>query len=105
MAMFSNRRSEPAEPASPARPEPLPSNGASTPARSGGVLSRGVSIIGSVKFHDQLLIDCEVKGDIKSTGTLTIGEHASIKGQARSNSGTVQGRVEGNVLACQRCQL
>ena len=105
MAMFSNRRSEPAEPASPARPEPLPSNGASTPARSGGVLSRGVSIIGSVKFHDQLLIDGEVKGDIKSTGTLTIGEHASIKGEVRSKSVTVQGTVEGNIFATERCEL
>ena len=108
MAMFSNRRSEPAEPASPtrpARPEPLPSNGASTPARSGGVLSRGVSIIGSVKFHDQLLIDGEVKGDIKSTGTLTIGEHASIKGEVRSKSVTVKGTVEGNIFATERCEL
>jgi cytoskeletal protein CcmA (bactofilin family) len=105
MAMFSTRRSEPAEPASPARPEPLPSNGASTSARSGGILSRGVSIIGSVKFHDQLLIDGEVKGDIKSTGTLTIGEHASIKGEVRSKSVTVQGTVEGNIFATERCEL
>src|SRR5436305_14332134 len=102
MAMFSTRKSESADPASP---EPLQSNGAFTSARSGGVLSRGVSIVGSVKFHDQLLIDGEVRGDINSTGTLTIGENASIHGEVRSKSITVQGTVEGNIFATERCEL
>ena len=106
MAMFSSRRSEPADPVSPARPSsPEQSNGAPTSARSGGLLSRGVSIIGSVKFSDQLLIDGDVKGDINSTGTLTIGEHASIQGEVRSKSVTVQGTVEGNIFATERCEL
>src|SRR5438132_11375982 len=105
MAMFSTRRSESAEPASPTRPEPLQSNRTFTPVRSGGLLSRGVSIIGSVKFRDQLLIDGEVKGDISSTGALTIGEHASIHGEVRSKSVTVQGSVEGNIFATERCEL
>ncbi len=105
MSMFSTRKPESAEPASPARPEPLQSNGASTSARSGGILSRGVSIIGSVKFRDQLLIDGDVRGDINSTGTLTIGEHASIHGEVRSKSVTVRGTVEGNIFATERCEL
>src|SRR5436309_7879480 len=105
MAMFSTRKSESAEPASSTGPEPLQSNRTFTPARSGGLLSRGVSIVGSVKFHDQLLIDGEVKGDINSTGTLTIGEHASITGEVRSKSVTVRGTVEGNIFATERCEL
>jgi cytoskeletal protein CcmA (bactofilin family) len=100
MAMFSTRRPEATEPASPEQ-----SNRAPGSARSGGLLSRGVSIIGSVKFSEQLLIDGEVKGDIKSTGTLTIGEHASIHGEVRSKSVTVQGTVEGNIFATERCEL
>jgi cytoskeletal protein CcmA (bactofilin family) len=100
MAMFSTRKPESAEPAIPEQ-----SNGGPTSARSGGLLSRGVSIIGSVKFSDQLLIDGEVKGDINSTGTLTIGEHASIQGEVRSKSVTVQGTVEGNIFATERCEL
>jgi cytoskeletal protein CcmA (bactofilin family) len=104
MAMFSTRKPEYVDPAGPsARPEQ--SNGGSASARSGGLLSRGVTIIGSVKFSDQLLIDGEVKGDIKSTGTLTIGEHASIYGEVRSKSVTVQGTVEGNIFATERCEL
>lgn len=106
MSMFSTRRPESAEPATAAtaaRPEP--SNGAPASSRSGGLLSRGVSIVGSVKFRDQLLIDGEVKGDITSTGTLTIGEHASINGEVRSKSVTVKGTVEGNIFATERCEL
>jgi cytoskeletal protein CcmA (bactofilin family) len=86
-------------------PRPEPSNSAPASTQTGGLLSRGVSITGSVKFSDQLLIDGEVKGDIKSTGTLTIGEHASIRGEVRSKSVTVQGTVEGNIFATDRCEL
>jgi len=100
MAMFSTRKSESAEPANPEQ-----SNGASASARSGGILSRGVSIVGSVKFREELLIDGEVKGDINSTGTLTIGEHASIHGEVRSKSVTVEGTVDGNIFATERCEL
>ncbi len=100
MAMFSSRKPEAADPASPEQ-----SNGGPASARSGGLLSRGVSIIGSVKFRDQLLIDGEVKGDISSTGALTIGEHASIHGEVRAKSVKLRGRVEGNIFATERCEL
>jgi cytoskeletal protein CcmA (bactofilin family) len=39
---------------------------------SGALLSRGVSIKGSIKFLNELIIDGEVEGAIDSTGTLTI---------------------------------
>jgi hypothetical protein len=40
----------------------------------GALLSRGVSIKGSVKFLNELLLEGEVEGTIVSAGTLTIGE-------------------------------
>jgi hypothetical protein len=43
------------------------------PTPAGAILSRGVSIKGSVKFLNELLIDGEVEGTIDSTGMLTIG--------------------------------
>lgn len=108
MNMFSTRKSEPPPvPTTPAR-----SNGAPTsttaPAKtseSGGLLSRGVSIKGTVKFSNTLLIDGEVEGTIDSTGDLTIGEHASIKGEIRSKSVKVRGTVEGDITATERCEL
>jgi cytoskeletal protein CcmA (bactofilin family) len=106
--IFSNRKTETAQPevsppSPPANPEPRHYEPA--PTRSGGILSRGVSIEGSVKFASELLIDGEVDGTIESGGILTIGEHAHIKGEITAGSVTVQGMVEGNILATERCEL
>jgi cytoskeletal protein CcmA (bactofilin family) len=75
------------------------------PTQSGASLSRGVSINGSVKFLNELLIDGEVEGTIDSTGTLTIGEHARIRGDIRTKSVKVLGTVEGNIFVTERCEL
>jgi cytoskeletal protein CcmA (bactofilin family) len=102
-----NRKSEPAPPENqPAKPRAVtePSNG-TTATGSGGILSRGVSIKGSVKFLSELVIDGEVEGTIDSPGKLSIGEHAQIKGEIKAKSVTVRGIIEGNILATERCEL
>ena len=104
MNMFSTRRSEPAPPPVPATPG-QPNGAPRQTTASGGLLSRGVSIKGTVKFRDELVIDGEVEGNIDSTGTLTVGEHASIRGQIKSKSVKVRGRVEGDIVATERCEL
>jgi cytoskeletal protein CcmA (bactofilin family) len=73
--------------------------------QSGARLSRGVSIKGSIKFLNELLIDGEVKGTIGSTGTLTIGEHARIRAEIRTKSVKLRGTVEGNIFVTERCEL
>ena len=75
------------------------------PTQSGAILSRGVSIKGSVKLVNSLIIDGEVEGTIDSTGTLTIGEHARIRGEIRTKSVKMRGTVEGNVFVTERCEL
>lgn len=100
MQMFSNRKIEPAAPATPEQ-----SSRTFAPAQSGGLLSRGVSIKGSVKFHNEVLIDGEVEGTIDSTGTLMIGEHAHIRGEIRTKSVKVRGTVDGNIFVTERCEL
>jgi cytoskeletal protein CcmA (bactofilin family) len=40
-----------------------------------------------------------------STGTLTIGEHARIRGEIRTKSVKVRGTVEGNIFVSERCEL
>ena len=84
---------------------PGPSDSTFMPTQAGALLSRGVSIKGSVKFLNELLIDGEVEGTIDSTGTLTIGEHARIRGEIRTKSVKVRGTVEGNILVTERCEL
>ena len=75
------------------------------PTPSSALLSRGVSIKGSVKFLNELLIDGMVEGTIESTGTLMVGEHACIHGEIRTKSVEVQGTVEGNIFVTERCEL
>jgi cytoskeletal protein CcmA (bactofilin family) len=107
MHMFT-RKTEPAAAANQsARPPVVPgsSNRTFTPTQSGASLSRGVSIKGSVKFLNELLIDGEVEGTIDSTGTLTLGEHARIRGDIRTKSVKVRGTVEGNIFVTERCEL
>jgi len=103
-----NRKSEPTAPASQPVSPPVVSeqpNRTLTPARPSGLLSRGVSIKGSVKFPNELLIDGEVEGTINSPGKLSIGEHAQISGEIRAKSVKVRGTVEGNIFATERCEL
>jgi cytoskeletal protein CcmA (bactofilin family) len=108
MSMF-NRKNEPS-PTATQQNGPAPVSEQShrtpmTPASSGGLLSRGVSIKGSVKFLSELRIDGEVEGTIDSPGKLSIGEHAQIKGEIRAKSVNVRGAVEGDIFAAERCVL
>jgi len=109
MQMFSSRKQEPPAPPPPVeKPRtvaPEQFDRAPTPTRSGGILSRGVSIKGTVKFNAELLIDGEVEGKIQSGGILTIGEHARIRGEIRTKSVQVRGSVDGNIFASERCEL
>ena len=111
MQMFSSsRKVEPAAPMAPTPPPPQPAkpdpapNGA-TDVNRGGTLSSGVSIKGSVKFQKELTLDCEVEGQINSQGRLTVGKQAKIKGDIKTRSVIVDGTVNGNITAGERCEL
>ena len=84
---------------------PDPPHAAVSRARAGAVLSSGVSIKGDVTFRDELVIDGEVEGTIKSGGVLIIGQHARVSAEIIAGSVTIQGTVNGNVLASERCTV
>src|SRR5438094_7969543 len=69
------------------------------------ILSSDVEIKGSIKFQKELLIDGKVEGEINSDGVLTIGENADIRGEIRTKSITVFGKVQGNITVAERCEL
>jgi len=69
------------------------------------VLSSDVEIKGSIKFQKELLIDGKVEGEIHSDGALTIGENADIRGEIKTKSITVFGKVQGNITVGERCEL
>jgi cytoskeletal protein CcmA (bactofilin family) len=69
------------------------------------ILSSDVEIKGTIKFQKELLIDGRVEGEINSEGVLTIGENADIRGEIKTKSITVFGKVQGNIAVSERCEL
>lgn len=75
------------------------------PALSRNTLSSDVEIKGSIKFQNDLTIDGKVEGEISSQGILTVGENAEIRGEIKTKSVTVLGKVHGNITVEERCEL
>src|SRR5205809_6422929 len=69
------------------------------------VLSSDVEIKGSIKLQKERLIDGKVEGEINSDGVLTIGENADIRGEIKTKSITVYGKVHGNITVAERAEL
>lgn len=69
------------------------------------ILSADVEIKGSIKFTNELVIDGKVEGEINSAGVLTVGENAEIRGEIKTKSVTVLGKVHGNITVDERCEL
>ena len=69
------------------------------------ILSADVEIKGSIKFQNELTVDGKVEGEINSTGVLTVGENSEIKGEIKTKSVTVLGKVHGNITVEERCEL
>ncbi len=72
---------------------------------SKNTLSADVEIKGSIKFQNDLTVDGKVEGEITSSGTLTVGENAEIRGEIKTKSATVYGKVHGNITVEERCEL
>jgi cytoskeletal protein CcmA (bactofilin family) len=91
----------------PRTPPPTTTNYQNIMAEHSGkdVLSSDVEIKGSIKFQKELLIDGKVEGEINSDGVLTIGENADIRGEIKTKSITVYGKVHGNITVAERCEL
>ncbi len=75
------------------------------------VLNSDVSVVGILRFTDDLLVDGSVEGEITSDGVLTVGANASIqageknKVAVRTKSAIIQGRVTGDVVVTDRVEL
>ena len=69
------------------------------------ILSSDVEIKGSIKFQNELIIDGKIEGEIISNGVLTVGENAEVRGEIKTKSVTVLGKVHGNITVDERCEL
>ena len=88
--------------------------GGAAPAAGGttrNVLNYDVSVVGTLRFTDDLLVDGSVEGEITSDGVLTVGANASIqageknKVAVRTQSAIIHGKVVGDIVVTDRVEL
>ncbi|NNE91430.1 MAG: polymer-forming cytoskeletal protein [Verrucomicrobiales bacterium] len=73
---------------------------------SKNILSSDVEIKGTLKFANDLILDGRlVEGAVVSDGDLTVGENAQIDGEIKTKNVTVFGKVNGNIVVSERCEL
>src|SRR5206468_7975849 len=91
----------------PTQTQPTPTSMAEITPATGtrNLLSSDVEIKGSIKFQADLTIDGKVEGEIASPGNLTVGENAEIRGEIKTKSVTVHGKIFGNITVDERCEL
>ena len=83
----------------------------SAPAATRNVLNYDVSVVGTLRFTDDLLVDGSVEGEITSDGVLTVGANASIQAGAknkvavRTQSAIIHGKVMGDIEVTDRVEL
>ena len=76
------------------------------PTNTRNTLSNDVEIKGSIKFTQDLSVDGKVEGEISSpNGILVVGQNAELRGEIKTKSVTVYGRVHGNITVDERCEL
>jgi len=68
-------------------------------------LARGFEFKGSLTFEGTVRIDGSVEGEIRSNGTIILGEHAVIDGDVSAGTIVSGGRVTGNVMATEKVHL
>lgn len=84
---------------------------AAIPTTTRNVLNYDVSVVGTLRFTDDLLVDGSVEGEITSDGELTVGANASIqageknKVAVRTQSAIIHGKVVGDIVVTDRVVL
>ena len=70
-----------------------------------GHLYKGSRVTGQLVFQGAAKIDGSVEGEIRCSGTLTIGEGAEVRARITGQAVVIRGKVEGNVTAKERVEL
>ena len=65
-------------------------------------LARGFEFKGTLTFEGTVRIDGRVAGEIRSSGTIILGEHAVIEGDVSAGTVVSGGKITGNVMATEK---
>lgn len=69
------------------------------------ILGKGSAFDGKLTFEGTVQIDGDFSGEIRTEGTLIVGETASVTAQIHASIIRVAGRVEGELKATTRIEL
>lgn len=70
-----------------------------------GFLEQGARVEGKLELPGTFRLDCAMKGNLQSAGTLILGEHASFEGQIDGNHVVIAGRFDGTIHAKSKVEL
>jgi cytoskeletal protein CcmA (bactofilin family) len=68
-------------------------------------LGKGADFKGVMSFNGTIRIDGRVKGEIYTTGTLIVGEHAVIEGIVSVGTLMNSGKIKGTITAVEKIQI
>lgn len=68
-------------------------------------LAKGVDFKGVVNFDGTIRIDGRVEGEVHTTGTLIVGEQATVKGIISAGTLMTSGKINGTVTATAKIQI
>lgn len=80
-----------------------PNSSLTSPEKS--ALLQDVEINGSLTFKGDLYFDGKLKGAQIEGDLLTLGQHANIEGNIKTDHLTVEGAVKGDVTVTEKCHL
>ncbi len=87
---------------------PTASSSATSSASSGGLsafIDQGSEFEGKLSFRDTVRIDGRFRGEIASDNTLIVGESGEIEATICSNTVSISGTVEGDIVAAKKVVL
>jgi cytoskeletal protein CcmA (bactofilin family) len=69
------------------------------------VISNEVEITGAIKSSGSVRLDGKLDGELQCSGDAIIGKSATIKGNLTVNSVSIEGTIQGNVVAKDRIEM
>ena len=69
------------------------------------ILGKGSAFDGKLTFEGTVRIDGEFSGEIRTQGTLVVGETAKVSAQINASTVVIEGRVDGDVRATELVAL
>jgi cytoskeletal protein CcmA (bactofilin family) len=69
------------------------------------IIAEDVEITGTVKSTGAVRVDGKLDGELNCNGDAVIGKSATIKGNINVNSATIEGTINGNVIAKDRIEM